>query len=493
MSSYTGTYRVYIDWDNNGNFTGPYDDVSADVRGRIAWDYGFANSYERVAMVGTCEFELDNTWFNQHGEKGLYSMDNAASSLAGKVMPMKPVAVEVTYNAKTRRMWTGYIGDIQPDPEMGVVAFRCFDYMHALVSTRIGSLLYTNVKAGFLVTAVLGNIFTAIPTDCDEGNQTFPFAGDRWQYEQVTGHEAMRHIAESEWGRFWFSREGVGTYRDTYFEFEDDTSRATFDKSMAQLLTSREARDIINRWSVEMTPREVGNTPIVVAKLDNLPYLNPGETSPTYTLRFRDPDTGRPIAVAEEIPLVPGTDYEPSSGIVVPLYSSSATSVTFNIRNTNDYPVQMTKWQLRGYPVYEYEPVIFTAEDTTSQSAYTFGKPKSQSLRLELTNNPIFAQRLAQYLVSRYARPFTTVEGIVVENLSAAQYEAMLDLEVMDLITLTDGAGLGYSGDLFRIIYARHEVEGARHRVTYRLEPYNDRNYARWSSGTWDDATWAPL
>src|SRR5690606_15512260 len=162
----------------------------------------------------------------------------------------------------------------------------CYDYMHALVSTRIGSQLYTNVKAGFLVSAVLSNIFTTIATDCDEGNQVFPFAGDRWQYGQVTGHEAMRHIAESEWGRFWFDREGVGTYRDTYFEFEDSTSRATFDKSMVQLLTRREARDIINRWSVEMTPREVGNTPIVVATLDNPPYLNPGETSDRKSTRL---------------------------------------------------------------------------------------------------------------------------------------------------------------------------------------------------------------
>ena len=487
------TIRVKIDWDNDGNFTGPYDDVSADVvSSRGLWfNHGFSSQLDRVASVGRCQFALRNDARNQHGEANLYSPVNSGSSLAGKIVPLRPVIVETVYNGTTTRQWTGYLFSVTPEPWTKTVYVECVDKMWALTDTRIGSWLYTNVKAGSLCSAVMSEVFTSITNNHDVGNLTFDFAGAGWQYGQVTGHQALRDIAESEWGRYWIDQDGASTYWDTHHEFEDTTVAATFTNVATDLATRTPADSIVNSVNVEITPRRVGNTPIVVAKLDNPPYLDPGETSPTYTLRFRDPDTGEPIAVAAEIPLVPGTDYEPSSGIVVPLYSSSASSVTFNIRNTNSYPVQMTRWQLRGYPVYEYDPITMTAEDTTSQSLYTFGKPKVLSVRLPLSDSPIFAQELAQYLLSQRAYPYTYVESVTYVNKDASTYADLLSLRVMDLISVEETA-IGLS-NTYRILNIKQDIRGKLHQFTFLLEPYNDQNYALWNSGVWDDATWAPL
>lgn len=487
------TIRVKIDWDNNGNFTGTYDDVSADVVSShgLWFNHGFGSQLDRVASVGRCQFALRNDARNQHGEANLYSPVNSSSSLAGKIVPLRPVIVETVYNSTTTRQWTGYLFNVTPEPWTKTVYVECVDKMWALTDTRIGSLLYTDVQAGFLCSAVMGGVFTSIASSHDTGNLTFDFAGDGWQYEQVTGHQALRDIAESEWGRYWIDQDGTSTYWDTHHEFEDTTVAATFTNVATDLATRTPADSIVNRVNVEITPREVGDSAIVVATLDNPPYLNPGQTSETYTLRFRDPATGEPIAVAQELPMASGTDYSPSAGITGGVYSTTATSWTFEIVNTNDYPVQMELWQLRGYPVYEHEPITMTAEDTTSQSTYTFGKPKVLSVRLPLSDSTTFAQLLAQYLLSRHAYPYTYVESVTYVNKDTSTYADLLSLRVMDLISVEETA-IGLS-NTYRILNIEQDIRGKLHQFKFLLEPYNEQNYARWNSGTWDDATWAPL
>src|SRR5690606_19896287 len=125
------TIRVKIDWDNNGDFTGPYDDVSADVvSSRGLWfNHGFGSQLDRVASVGRCQFALRNDARNQHGEANLYSPVNSGSSLAGKIVPLRPVIVETVYNGTTTRQWTGYLFNVTPEPWTKTVYVECVDRM----------------------------------------------------------------------------------------------------------------------------------------------------------------------------------------------------------------------------------------------------------------------------------------------------------------------------------------------------------------------------
>jgi hypothetical protein len=95
--------EVFVDWNNDGTFTGAYDDVSADVLA----DPGVTVQYGRdqarslsPPMIPSCDFTLDN-------ESRRYSPENAGSPLYQLIQPGRPVKVQARHG--DRRTYSSHI------------------------------------------------------------------------------------------------------------------------------------------------------------------------------------------------------------------------------------------------------------------------------------------------------------------------------------------------------------------------------------------------
>lgn len=84
------TYYVLCDWENNGDFAGDYDNLTARVVGRPAWTRGRAQASQLLARSepGTARLKLRN-------HDGLFSTFNTSSPLYGNLVPNRRLQIRV--------------------------------------------------------------------------------------------------------------------------------------------------------------------------------------------------------------------------------------------------------------------------------------------------------------------------------------------------------------------------------------------------------------
>jgi hypothetical protein len=99
------TCTIAIDWDRNNNFTDVYDDVTARLM-KVNWSLGIHKEYADKAENSMLTMTLRN-------DDRLYSPDNAASPLFGKVAPQRPVRIQSFDGTTTRTHWVGWIDGIK--------------------------------------------------------------------------------------------------------------------------------------------------------------------------------------------------------------------------------------------------------------------------------------------------------------------------------------------------------------------------------------------
>lgn len=202
------TVNVYIDWDNNGNFTGTYDNVSADTlnvgirRGRSSVNDEFS--------PGTCTFSLSN-------ESGRYSAYNASSPLYGLILPGLPVKVTATHNSTTYDIFCGYITDYSEQRAQGsapVVSVNATDGSDILRFGQVRTPLYTAKRVDEILTGILDDAsWSASLRDLDTAAESPAYF---WAYKQPP-LDAMRAAVKQELGgQLFLSAGGKVTFRNRY-------------------------------------------------------------------------------------------------------------------------------------------------------------------------------------------------------------------------------------------------------------------------------------
>lgn len=180
----------------------------------------------------------------------------------------------------------------------------------------------------------------------------------------------------------------------------------------------------------------------------------------TVNVNFRDA-TGNTIGGVNCIPPVANTDYkiwdhQNGTGIDVTLAvqvtsfilngqsgntpgASTATITFFNPYPTTFY---ITMLQVRGTPLYKYDPVTVTKTNSDSVSQY---KLRDFPKDLPFTNDPNFVDSLAQYYVNQYGSPFLEVQQLTVSNKAVLNTVDLLSLELFDVVDVSDvQAGLSH-------------------------------------------------
>lgn len=447
--------------------------VTGDVlqRDRILIDQGPQGSnlvWDRVAPTGTCSFTLDNSASNSAGLLGYYTIGHA-NQRAGFALG-NPVKVSVTYGGTEYVQFRGRLTAAEPIPgvkrERGTLV-TCGDWHHIASLTAISALeaqqlARSDVVLGLVADQAIGRAPAAV--DIDAGASTFAFALDISRGEQDAVLTELSRIVESERGYLYVTREGTWRYESRATRQTTVALDLTLDNRMQELEVRLGMEAIVNVVRVTIQPRNVGAAPVVLYELDHSEQSVPMAAGQTRVLEggYRDPaQTVARVGGTDMVAPVLGTDYGFFSGpggtgtnlgtdleVISELGGSSFRVTLTNTSASAGYLYLSTDkaFQIRGTPVYYYDPITVQRRDEESIRRYG---PRTVSLDLPYETSVDFAEDVANYLLSQlsaFDRP-VPVSVSFVANDSAALLTAALSLDVGSKIGIIESMAAQVTDD----------------------------------------------
>jgi hypothetical protein len=489
----TVSYLVAVDWNNDGDFSGPGEDISADVLA-LRWRLGMAAPYDGVAAPGEAHITLRN------------AAQTYSPELNASLRPGKRVRIQSNDGVTTRTHFTGFISVVAPGP--GALGERTA-VIHArgpepeVRQNRVRLPPQVDVRADQLVSAVLDQLLlrplilkgywlldldnqtelgvnTRIgrlpyPASLETGKSTFAYAADTWR-DGIPADEAIRQAVEGERGRFFVNRDGGFVFYNRHHTLLDTVSDATFADNM-EGMTYTYGAALVNRAQVTCTPRSIGSPGTILWRLERPQKLEPGEGgSLRLVARFRDSDK-RPIGALTVIPPVASVDYQANTAsdgsgvdftakVSVILLSADTSAAELYLRNdSNRVLYLLAGMQIRGTPILMGDPLALEAIDWASANQYGLN---TLAFDLPVVGSAEDAANAARFEIARRRTARASVQSIQVSgsNLLAQ----VLARTLFDRITVTESQ-TGHSADYF-IVAEIHEVDegGLRHRATWLLE-----------------------
>lgn len=469
--SEVATYGLYVDWNNDGDFSDAGEDITADFISATI-QRGFSSPLARTPGVARATFIVLNT------------AKTYSPPLHATVLPRRQVKFDMTYGGTTVTLFRGYLDDIQPD--FGQYSERrakltCVD-AQALLDMYEGEIaMLTNIYADDVIEAVVSAVYTPPGTAYQSGVNPFPTSAEGWTVtETIRASQKIQDACTSDWGKFFIGKNGYPTFYNRHQMPLDSTTELTLSDTMLNLDYVKAVADVYNYIEITCYPRSLGQVREVLGRLSqtDAPRLEAG-ASQLFLLRFRDPINAK-IQMGGYSCTTPAatTDYtatDDPTGLGNDETANVTASATFygdhaevTLTNAAAYPVYIQTLQVRGYAVRAREPVTVIAQDATSITAY---QKRKLSLQAPLISDPQQAQELADYLLSYYKDPLNNVSGIeILANKDATWMAAVRDLELEDRVVITEtqvglSAWAGYIYSLNHNIVNRYQ-----HRLTFALE-----------------------
>ena len=198
MASSRPVLRFYIDWDNNGNFTGTNDEVTSTSGGNALAADGMTIAYGRDQARAFSPVRAGEAAFRLNNAARIYSPENASSPLAGNLVPGRPVQVTATQDAATTVIYRGFLDDYQVSPNKGdrTVTLSCLDLMARFAQANpLSTPLYASIRTGTAIGYILDALgWPGGARDIDPGASTI-----RWWWEEGTdGLTALARMLAAE-------------------------------------------------------------------------------------------------------------------------------------------------------------------------------------------------------------------------------------------------------------------------------------------------------
>jgi hypothetical protein len=488
------TYTVAIDYDDDGDFTDPGEDISADVL-ELRWRLGMAQPYDSVAAPTSAQITVRNA-------SRAYSPEFTANDLS----PGKPIRIQSNDGVTTRTHFTGFVSHVEPLPgaqgeRTAIIHARGPE--HELSQNSVRLTPQVNVRADQVIQAALDAAHLrrskmkgywvldktnhhelgtntrlaedTIARSLEAGKSTFAYAADTWA-DGVPVDVAIRQMAEAERGRFFINRSGQAIFYNRHHTLLDTSADAILTDSMDGVEYTYGA-DVVNQIEVTFIPRSIGPASTVLWSLGAAQAIPPGETLFRHILvQYRDANE-QPIGALTVIPPQRGVDYQANTlangagldrtaFLDVLLLAADASAATLEIRNRSPQMVYLLPGaQLRGTPLYLGDPLTVSHKD---DERIAFHGLSRLSLRLPALDSLEAADQLARYELARRKDPRGVVRTIRVsgQNLLAQALARTLFDRITVQETQTD-----HAADYF-IVAEEHAVDrgGARHRATWLLE-----------------------
>jgi hypothetical protein len=224
-------YFVEVDWNNDGVWTDPYDDVSDRLLERVSVGTEYGRDDARALLplaAGQMRFELCDP-------EGIFNDDNSSSPLAGDVVPGRParLRVEDIDTGVNHILFSGFIDDIRANWNRvySTTPIIVSDGLAAkLQDTEISTAVYWGIKTGDAVEVLLDAIgWDPAMRRIDQGATTIPWY---WE-ERVSAFVALQRIVASEGPPSLAYIDPA----DGYFVFEDRHHRLLRERSQISQAT----------------------------------------------------------------------------------------------------------------------------------------------------------------------------------------------------------------------------------------------------------------
>lgn len=382
-----------------------------------------------------------------------------------------------------RSLWTGVLDVVEPTVSPGPLKLATLKASGKLIELSSGK----KVNPPAFAAALTGTIVTAILVDA--GLSTTEYAIDagqstigRWYVEDKAALEAVREIEETELGFFYERSDGVLVFEDRHARLLNPrsvTSQATFSDAPGPTLgytaiaQQDPLREVFNEVLATVQNYTVAGLAVLWTLNGVTPTILPGAAL-TIWAQYPNAASGGDAGAYVDVWTTPvvGTDITQTgvtNGDIAVSVSKFARSMKITITNNHaSATATITLAQARGTAVTFDDPVLISAEDTTSQSMYG-----ERSYRLPgpwLTF--LVAQDFVNFVISRYKDPTPILTIEYVGNKSLTALQNALDREISDKVTVdaSNNAGLGVNDDFF-IENIRHVVDQGltRHTVSYDL------------------------
>lgn len=454
-------------------------DLSADIIGNIVgndWGISGNGSLDRIGTTGQLKFSLNN-------KTGKYT-PGSLTALAGWD---EGIAVELSLGFEGNLyLYRFYVESIKPpvkfqDIQTKVTAVTWMKYATEHPIENPGAL--ANKRGNDVLNETLA-LMPIQPQNInfDEGINIFPVAFDVIT-SQTKAYDEFVKVALSEIGyvyeihdrqygetlRFENARSRTGlrelsslpvSQANSGFLLKPDgfyirtpandriilnqVSDAVIDNAIMEIV-SEYGNDVINHFTATATPRRVDTSFVVLFNLDEPIALGSGpeiEIKGTYA----DPAGGAQISAQDVIDPVITTDYlvfsaEDGSGSNLSGYLTFTFkqfgTEGFTVKVKNTYPSAngwLTKFNVRGHGVYNYNPISVLAKNQTSIDRRG---TKTATLTQKYKNNLYEARVFVEAEVNRNKDPRIVLNAIgMCANTSAALMTAFLNLHPGDLANI---------------------------------------------------------
>lgn len=439
-------YEMAIDWQDDGSFTNPYDNVTDDVLDRgITVTYGREQGRQlSPGAVGSAAMVLCNA-------ARLYSPERADSPLADDIGPARPVRFQVAHDGTIYPIFTGRIDDfnLRADYADRSADISALDGLALLQGLDITTEILTAPRTGQIVDRILDAVGWTAARDLDPG-ATHP---RYWWADSEDAFDALQAVVRSEGppAIAYVAPDGTFVFRDRHHRLLDAvsrTSQATFAQPefdcdgppvtgfdyTAPFEYEHGWRDIINSVKLDVADRVSDSGPSVVWEYGSPLTIVSGETIEL------EASASDPFVAA--ITPVAGTDYTVAGGTLsVSLTRTSGQST--GVRLTAVGAVTVSGLQLRATSLPQASVTKILQADPSSVSAHGERTYQQQVPWV----NSADALAVAQLVIAHYATRRPTVKVRVV-SCDDEHFEQVVTRTISDRITIVNGE-LGLDAGFF--------------------------------------------
>lgn len=505
-------YQYLIDGDREGSaFTTSYD--ISDYVETADWSAGMAKPWQRVANPATMRLVINNA-------SGKFTLHDSNAEFASIIKKGTLVRVQVLYEGAYTPLSTLRIARFEHQPfggnPVGRVLILCSDMMPELLAADYSlplmenvtvdqvldkvfeeaAIVYPNVAKYFYIgTDTIGGsklIYDAGAlglTDFEAAEASMEFVGDNvGSGEVTTAQDVIRDVVKAEiTGMFYFNpRNQLWRFLNRYYAQYRSLSELTTNDSALRLeqkhirnMTQVYGADVINEFTLQYEPREVGTAGSVIYQSDSVPFSLPAQSYKTIRIKYKDPDNpDASIGAKRVIQPKAGVDVignrdEDGSGDNWTQYIKTAikaradgAEITLYADKVGD-PIWIQTLQVRGQPLLRYQPEEVTSRD--GLSVYN-NDVYAQRERCRSINDTEQAQQFADFIINSFATPSRKIVDVSMVVKDDSITTSLFGRTMGDVITVVDEQNTDAD---YMIVGESHRVEARTllHEVTWTLRP----------------------
>jgi hypothetical protein len=344
---------------------------------------------------------------------------------------------------------------------------------------------------------VFSSVVAAVPIqpasiETSTGLDTYPYALDNVQDESTTAMQVFQALAMSELGYIYIKSDqrvgGTLTYESRSVRGAANTAIQKFSNTMATVTPERNRANLLNKVQVTAHPRKVDAAATTVLFTLNSQPAVPQGTSITINGPFRDPtqplarvggtNLVAPVAVTDYTmnTAADGTGTDITSSYSVSLLTTSGNSVTFLVTATGTASGFITKLQLRGRGIYDYNTTVLSAQDSVNQLAYG---QRVINIDMPYQADPAVANEASQYVLNVWSNPLSYITQLqIIGNWSDALMQAVMLRDVSDCIALDETVTGLKSTTRYFINAVDIEIQQGRvFKASFTLAPADQNSY----------------